>query len=45
MAALIVTADNEYKENNRNVNRCVEELKHNKTVIRLNDGEGIIIKD
>ena len=26
-SALVVTADNEYKENNYHVNRCVEELK------------------
>lgn len=26
-SALVITADNEYKENNYHVNRCIEELK------------------
>ena len=53
-AALVVTADNEYKESNYHVLRCISEFEetcciyekeHNVNVIRINDGEGVFISE
>ena len=36
-AAVVVTADNEYKENNRHVARCIDELKNLCSIVDVLD--------